>query len=147
MLSGDENHLLVENTSKGVYKFTPLNIINDISSDNADLLKVTNNNNNIVLSPTKQSYDDTNLQEQIKGLKLSTVSLSQKIKELTDNKDTYNPIKSIELYTNTKLLHNNVYPKFIRVEQNEIFTQWMPETVIDATWFKILIHLTNEEEK
>lgn len=154
MLSGDENHLLVENTSKGVYKFTPLNIINDISSDNADLLKVTKNNNDIVLSPTKQSYDDTNLQEQIKGLNETVDNLSQKIKELTDNKDTYNPIKSVELYIyegsrthNKERLLPNIYPEKIVVKDSEMFSQSMLNTSIFSTWFKILINLTNEEEE
>lgn len=158
ILSGDENHLLVENTSKGVYKFTPLNIINDISSDNADLLKVTKNNNDIVLSPAKQSYDDTNLQEQIKGLNETVDNLSQKIKDLTDNKDNYNPIKSIELYIYSNKTHGDdtnkdtillpsIYPEKIPVKNSIIFSQVMYNTNIKAIWFNILIHLTNEEEK
>ncbi len=155
MLSGDENHLLVENTSKGVYKFTPQNIINDISSDNADLLKVTKNNNDIVLSPAKQSYDDTNLQEQIKGLNETVDNLSQKIKDLTDNKDTYNPIKSVELYIyhgvtskNIKrLLSSEEYPNSITVKEGEVFYQSLTNTNIITTWFEILINLTNEEKE
>lgn len=158
MLSGDENHLLVENTSKGVYKFTPQNIINDISSDNADLLKVTKNNNDIVLSPAKQSYDDTNLQEQIKGLNETVDNLSQKIKELTDNtnnKDTYNPIKSVELYVykygpaneGKRLLSSQEYPKPITIKKDELTFNELTNTIISGKWFEIFINLTNEEKE
>lgn len=135
MLSGDENHLLVENTSKGVYKFTPQNIINDISSDNVDLLKVTKNNNNIVLSPA-------NLQEEI-------TKLNNRITALENE----NTIKSVDLYIykdqehNKKRLLPNNYPQSIPIKDEEIYGYILTNTNIYTMWFEVVINLNNEEEK
>lgn len=135
MLSGDENHLLVENTSKGVYKFTPQNIINDISSDNTDLLKVTKNNNDIVLSPA-------NLQEEI-------TKLNNRITALENE----NTIKSVDLYIykdqehNKKRLLPNNYPQSIPIKDEEIYGYILTNTNIYTMWFEVVINLNNEEEK
>lgn len=135
MLSGDENHLLVENTSKGVYKFTPQNIINDISSDNSDLLKVTKNNNDIVLSPA-------NLQEEI-------TKLNNRITALENE----NTIKSVDLYIykdqehNKKRLLSNNYPQSIPIKDEEIYGYILTNTNIYTMWFEVVINLNNEEEK
>lgn len=141
MLSGDENHLLVENTSKGVYKFTPLNIINDISSDNADLLKVTNNNNNIVLSPAKQSYDDTEIKQQIDNINTSISN----IKPVTNN------ITSVDVYiyssyvNNTKRILPRTYPSPIAITNDEIHGLTSENHEMGSMGFAVIINLTNTD--
>lgn len=141
MLSGDENHLLVENTSKGVYKFTPLNIINDISTDNADLLKVTKNNNDIVLSPAKQSYDDTEIKQQIDNIN-TTIS---NIKPVTNN------ITSIDVYIyssykqNKKRILPTIYPKPIAITNDEIHGMLSENDEIGVMAFAAIINLTNTD--
>lgn len=141
MLSGDENHLLVENTSKGVYKFTPLNIINDISSDNADLLKVTKNNNDIVLSPTKQSYDDTEIKQQIDNIN-TTIS---NIKPVTNN------ITSVDVYiyssyvNNTKRILPRTYPNPIAITNDEIHGLTSENHEMGSMGFAVIINLTNTD--